>query len=211
MAYSNRRVGSFIPRKFPMKLDFGCVITLFLFFKMLFLYVLSLLGLASADLGIFVNHINLGHFTNAVHGPYEEISQQCYDYNMAEDMQAALPYAEALVRMEPGNAMHHYHLARNYLLLNELVNALFHYNWVNHYGCCFCLFLFYSLCPPRSLSSCLLLLLSFSFAIHVYLYVFFCFTVAILIRLFKSILSIRKVKSVLLMLVTSLKCTKLIW
>ena len=70
------------------------------------------------------------HFANAVDGPYEELAQKCYDHNMANEMDEALPYSEALVRMDPANAMHHYHLARNYLLLNQLVNALFHYNWV---------------------------------------------------------------------------------
>jgi hypothetical protein len=100
---------------------------------MLCVVILACLAVAtSAALAddIFMNHINLGHFANAVDGPYEELAQKCYDHNMANEMDEALPYSEALVRMDPANAMHHYHLARNYLLLNQLVNALFHYNWV---------------------------------------------------------------------------------
>ena len=77
-----------------------------------------------------VGFVNFVHFDEAVHAPFEELMQKCAEYNMADMMENALPYAEALVRVDPGNAMHHYHLARNYLLLNKLQFALFHYNWV---------------------------------------------------------------------------------
>jgi hypothetical protein len=77
----------------------------------------------------FPNFLNLAHFGPAVSGPMDEILAKCAEYNIANEMMEALPYSEALVRMDPGNAMHHYHLARNYLLLNQLAGALFHYNW----------------------------------------------------------------------------------
>jgi len=45
-----------------------------------------------------------------------------------DDAEGARPYLEYAVRMQPGSAMHHYNLARDYLLLNYLEPCLFHYN-----------------------------------------------------------------------------------
>eukprot|EP00462_Mataza_sp_D1_P011692 CAMPEP_0175151756 /NCGR_PEP_ID=MMETSP0087-20121206/18702_1 /TAXON_ID=136419 /ORGANISM="Unknown Unknown, Strain D1" /LENGTH=168 /DNA_ID=CAMNT_0016438047 /DNA_START=57 /DNA_END=563 /DNA_ORIENTATION=- len=49
-------------------------------------------------------------------------------YAQADQHEKSLPYLEQLVRNSPQSALSNFNLARNYLLLNKLEPALFHFN-----------------------------------------------------------------------------------
>ena len=92
----------------------------------LLLYMLS--GSSAAPREFFPGYTRFNHFQPHILQSGVDFLERGAYHARREENELARPFLEMAVKSDPGNAMHHFNLARDYLLLNFLEPALFHFN-----------------------------------------------------------------------------------
>lgn len=76
----------------------------------------------------FVGYLGFHHFQKATPQPGVDFLERGAFFARQDKPTEARPFLEMAVKADPGNAMHHFNLARTFLILNFLEPAVFHYN-----------------------------------------------------------------------------------